>query len=157
MIGKRVHALIIFKQNELTGISKREVAQLIGVNHNSIQSWRNLYISGGIELLIKHSKKGYKPSVITFEEEEALREQMFNPENGFVGYAELLAWFDEKFAKQTNYSTFKGFVYRKFNSKIKVARKVHVKKDQVKVEAFKKTSVKNVKISTTKKDGNSKK
>jgi transposase len=156
MIGKRVHALLVFKQNELNGISKREVAQAIGVNHNSIQTWRDLYINGGIELLTKHSKKGYKPSVITLEEEQALREQMFNPENGFVGYVELLAWFNEKFEKQTNYSTFKGFVYRKFKTKIKTARKIHVKKDQVKVEDFKKTSVKNVKISTTKKAESSK-
>ncbi len=138
MIAKRVHALLVFKENELNGISKREVAQAIGVNHNSIQSWRDLYINGGIELLTRHSKKGYKPSVITLEEEQALREQMFNPENGFVGYVELLAWFDEKFGKQTNYSTFKGYVYRKFKAKIKTARKIHVKKDQIKVEDFKK-------------------
>lgn len=156
MIAKRVHSLLVFKQNELQGISKREVAQAIGVNHNSIQTWRSLYIKGGIELLTKHSKKGYKPSIITFEEEEALREQMFNPENGFVGYVELLAWFDDKFKKQTNYSTFKGYVYRKFNTKIKTARKSHVKKDPVKAEDFKKTSVKNAKTSTTKKAENSK-
>lgn len=156
MIGKRVHSLLIFKQNELHGISKREVAQIIGVNHNSIQTWRNLYINGGIELLIKHSKIGFKPSVITPEEEQALREQMFNPENGFVGYTELLNWFNEKFGKQTNYSTFKGFVYRKFKTKIKTARKIHVKKDQDKVEDFKKTSVKSAKTSIPKKDVNSK-
>lgn len=156
MVAKRVYALLIFKQNELTGISKREVAQTIGVNHNSIQTWRNLYISGGIELLTKHSKTGYKPSIITLEEEQALKEQMYNPENGFVGFVELLAWFDEKFGKQTNYNTFKGYVTRKFKAKIKTARKVHVKKDQEKVEDFKKTSVKNVKISSTKKPKDSK-
>jgi hypothetical protein len=38
MVTKRVYALLIFKQNELNGISKREVAQVIGVNHNSIQT-----------------------------------------------------------------------------------------------------------------------
>lgn len=156
MVAKRVYALLIFKQNELTGISKREVAQTIGVNHNSIQTWRNLYINGGLELLTKHSKTGYKPSIITLEQEQALKEQMYNPENGFVGFVELLAWFDEKFGKQTNYNTFKGYVARKFKAKIKTARKVHVKKDQEKVEIFKKTSVKNVKISSTKKPEDSK-
>lgn len=62
MIGKRLYALLLFKEHELTGISKRSVAQAIGVNHNSIQTWRSLYISGGIELLMKHSNTGYKPS-----------------------------------------------------------------------------------------------
>lgn len=151
MIAKRVHALLIFKQNELTGISKREVAQTIGVNHNSVQTWRNHYIIGGLELLVKHSNTGYKPSVITLEEEQALREQMYNPENGFVGFVELLAWFNEKFKKQTNYNTFKGYVTRKFNAKIKTARKVHIKKDPEKAAAFKKTSVKNAKTSSMKK------
>lgn len=151
MIAKRVHALLIFKQNELTGISKREVAQTIGVNHNSIQVWRNQYIIGGLELLVKHSKTGYKPSVISLEEEQALREQLYNPENGFVGFVELLTWFNEKFKKQINYNTFKGYVKRKFNAKIKTARKVHIKKDQEKAAGFKKTSVKNAKTSTMKK------
>jgi transposase len=156
MVAKRVYALLVFKQNELTGISKREVSQIIGVNHNSIQTWRNLYIDGGLELLTKHSKTGYKPSIITLEQEQALKEQMYNPENGFVGFVELLAWFDEKFETQTNYNTFKGYVVRKFKAKIKTARKVHVNKDQEKVENFKKTSTKNAKISSTKKPKNSK-
>ncbi len=38
MIAKRVHALLVFKENELNGISKREVAQAIGVNHNNLSS-----------------------------------------------------------------------------------------------------------------------
>jgi len=34
MLGKRLHALLIFKQYEKEGISKREVTEQIGVNHN---------------------------------------------------------------------------------------------------------------------------
>ena len=151
MLAKRLHALLLFKQNEVSGISKREVAQAIGVNHNSVQAWRSLYVLGGIELLTKHSKIGYKPSVITPEQEQAIKEQLYNAENGIVGFVELLAWFDQKFKTQTNNKTFHGFVVRKFKAKIKTARKSHVKKDQEKVEDFKKTSVKNVKISSTKK------
>ena len=67
MIAKRVQALLIFKRNEDSGISKRLVADEIGVNHNSIQTWRSLYIEGGIKLLMSHSKTGYKPSKITGE------------------------------------------------------------------------------------------
>jgi len=40
-----------------------------------------------------------------------------------------------------NYKTFHGFVVRKFDAKIKIARKVHAKKDPEAVDAFKKTSV----------------
>jgi hypothetical protein len=37
MIAKRIEALLVFKRHETTGISKRDVAEKIGVNHNSIQ------------------------------------------------------------------------------------------------------------------------
>jgi transposase len=157
MIAKRLHALLIFKQHEETGISKREVAEDIGVNHNSVQTWRNLYIGGGIEKLMSHSKTGYKHSLISTDQEKALNEQMHKPDNGFVGFIELLAWFNEKFKTDINYKTFHGFVVRKFNAKIKTARKVHVKKDPDAVEAFKKTSVRNVKKSSKTKAKDTKK
>ncbi len=141
MIAKRLHALLVFKQHEETGISKREAAESIGVNHNSIQTWRSLYIAGGLEGLMSHRKIGYKPSVITAEQQAAIKEQMHKPDNGFVGFIELLTWFNEKFNTDVNYKTFHGFVVRKFDAKIKTARKVHAKKDPEAVDAFKKTSV----------------
>ena len=140
MIAKRVHALLIFKRNESTGISKRLVAEEIGVDHNSVQTWRTLYIDGGIKMLMSHSKKGFKPSKITAEQELALKEQLNNPLNGMVGFIELLDWFNKNFKTDLNYKTFHGFVVRKYKAKIKVARKSHIKKDIKAVETFKKTS-----------------
>lgn len=148
MIAKRLHALLVFKEHQETGISKREVAQSIGVNHNSIQSWRSMYIAGGIKELMSHNKTGFKPSVITPDQEKAIKDQMHKADNGFVGFVELLAWFNDKYNSNINYKTFHGFVVRKFNAKIKVARKVHVKKSPEAVAAFKKTSVGNARISS---------
>jgi transposase len=85
MIAKRVHTLLVFRQNDVNGISKRELVQTIGMNVNSIQAWFDRYFIGGIELFTKHSKKGCKFIVITLDEEQALIELMFDPENGFVG------------------------------------------------------------------------
>lgn len=151
MIAKRLHALLIFKQNETIGISKRDVAERIGVNHNSVQTWRTAYIQGGVQSLINHGNKGFKPSVITPEQEKSLHDQLHNPQNGFVGFKELLVWFNREFNTDINYKTFHGFVVRKFNAKVKVARKSHVKKDEEAVESLKKTSVKSVKTSLYKK------
>ncbi len=145
MISKRLQALLIFKQNEYQGISKREVALKIGVNHNSIQTWRKLYIDGGISSLISHSKKSNIVSVITKEQESILKEQLYNPNNGFVGFTEFLQWFNESQNTNIKYKTFYAFLVRKFNAKVKVARKSHAKKDQQAVEDFKKTSVKSAK------------
>ena len=151
MIAKRLHALLVFKRNEESGISKRIVADEIGVNHNSVQTWRTLYIKGGIKMLISHSNIGYKPSKINDEQEQALKDQLNNPYNGIVGFIELLDWFNKTFQTNINYKTFHGFVVRKFKAKIKVARKSHIKKDEEIVVAFKKTSVKSVKKSFLKK------
>ena len=142
MLAKRLHALLIFKQNEKSGVSKREVAQQTGVNHNSIQNWRSDYIKGGIRLLLSHQKRGYKPSVVTARQEQALKEQLNKSDNGITGFVELLQWFNQRFNTQVNYKTFHGFVVRKFNAKIKTARKTHIRKDPAQVEAFKKTSLK---------------
>lgn len=157
MIAKRLHALLVFKRNEATGISKRAVAEEIGVNHNSVQTWRGLYIAGGIKSLTTHSNIGYKPAKINKEQEQVLKEKLNDPHNGIVGFIELLAWFNETYDTAINYKTFHGFVVRKFNAKIKVARKFHVKKDVEAAEAFKKTSRKSVKKPSTKKDAGLKK
>jgi transposase len=151
LISKRLEALLIFKAHETTGVSKRVVASMLRVDPNSIQTWRSLYIEGGIETLMSHSKTGFKPSVISKEQEEALRKQMHKADNGFVGFVEFLDWFNTQFGTTTNYKTFHGFVVRKFDAKVKTARKVHIKKDVAKVEEFKKNSQKSAKVSSTKK------
>ena len=68
-----------------------------------------------------------------------LKEQLHKPDNGMVGFTELLAWFNSRCGTDINYKTFHGFVVRKFKAKIKVARKSHLKKDEEAVFAFKKT------------------
>ena|ERR1035437_420001 len=150
MIGKRLHALLVFKRYEHSGISKREVADEIGVNHNSVQTWRTAYIEGGIKSLMAHSNTGYKPSKINNRQEKMLKLKLSDASNGIVGFNELLDWFNKSFKTEINYKTFHGFVVRKFKAKIKVARKSHVKKDPEAVEAFKKTSGKYVEKSSPK-------
>lgn len=145
MISKRLQALLVFKQHEQQGISKREVAVLIGVNHNSVQTWRNTYVEGGLALLISHSKKSNVVSVFTLEQELIIKEQLNNPSNGFVGFTEFLAWFNENQNTNVKYKTFYAFLIRKFNAKVKVARKTHIKKDLEATDNFKKTLVKSAK------------
>jgi len=63
---------------------------------------------------------------------------------------ELLDWYNKSFNSEIKYKTFHGLVVRKFNIKIKEARKIHVKKDVEAVEAFKKTSIKSATKSSLK-------
>ena len=75
-IGQRLRVLLILKQNEEIGISKREVAKLAGVDPNSVQNWRTLYINTGIEGLMKHQKTGFKPSVFSAIDHQKLETKL---------------------------------------------------------------------------------
>ena len=136
----RVQMLITIKKSTL-GLSKNALAELIGVNHNSIQTWRKKYLSGGIDELLSHGKTGFKPSVITPEAHQAIETKLNEPLDGFSSFKELQQWVDANFVKGIKYVTINSYVKRYFGAKLKVARKSHLHKDQEKTEAFKKTSV----------------
>ena len=145
LIAPRIRVLIALKENEKSGISKRDVASLVGVNHNSVQTWRTMYLQGGLKLVQSHNKKGFKPSVFNQEEHAAIEKKLKDPKNGLRGYVELQNWIEEEFKKQVKYNTLLKYSIKNFGTKIKVARKSHIKKDENAVEAFKKTSVKSAK------------
>jgi transposase len=142
MIANRIKVLIEFKKNETTGISKRVVADRVGVNHNSVQTWRTLYEQGGIDAILQHDRKEGRPSNITAAEHKLIEKKLHDPTNGLRGYVELLNWIETEFKKTIKYNTLLKYSMRHFGSKVKVARKSHVKKDRAAVAAFKKTLVK---------------
>ncbi len=118
--------LIEIKKSEGKGISKRDLAELVGANHNSIQAWRSMYLLGGITLLLSHKKTGFKPSLITTEEHEAIDRKLRDPQNGLRGYTELMAWIEMEFKKNIHYNTLYKYCVREFGSSVKVARKSHI-------------------------------
>lgn len=151
LIAVRLRVLIAIKEAGAKGISKRELADKVGVNHNSIQSWRNMYTTGGIEAICSHGRIGFKPSVFTTAEHLAIEQKLNDPLNGLRGYVELQNWIEKEFNKEVKYNTLLKYSIKNFGSSVKVARKSHIKKDEDAVVAFKKTSVKAVKKSANKK------
>lgn len=144
LIVPRLRMLIELKNHEETGISKRDLSVLVGVNHNSIQTWRTMYEQGGLTYLCSHRKTGFRPSVFTKDEHNAIEAKLKDPMNGLRGYTELLNWIEQEFGKGVKYNTLLKYCIRKFGSRVKVARKSHVNKDDQVVEAFKKTLHKSV-------------
>lgn len=140
LIAPRLRMLIEIKLNESTGISKRVLATRVGANHNSIQTWRSVYRDGGIDALTSHKKVGFKKPLFTAEQHFIIEAKLHDPLNGLRGYKELLEWIENEFDKEYKYNTVLKYCRRKFNSRVKVARKSHVNKDEKAVEAFKKTS-----------------
>ena len=140
---KRLLMLIEIKKQQGNAFSKRDLATRLGVDPNSITAWKKLYEQGGIEAIMSDKRVGFKPSIITIEEHKAIEKKLQDPKNGIRGYVELLDWVKtEFFKKDLKYITLLKYAKRHFGSKIKVARKSHVKKDEEAVEAFKKTLVK---------------
>lgn len=157
LIAPRIKTIIEIKKAKESGISRRALALIIGVDPNSIQAWRTSYVKGGINALITHNKKGFKPSVFTKQEHEAIDKKLSDPKNGLRGYVELLNWVEQEFDKPIKYNTLLKYCIKNFGSKVKVARKSHINKDEEAVNTFKKTSVKPVKKPSIIKQKNTKK
>jgi transposase-like protein len=146
LIGKRLLMLIEIKKHSKTGISKRELSKITGINHNSIVKWRKQYNKDVIQSLLTHGRVGgFKKSVVSKEEHRTIEKKLKDPNNGIRGYTELLEWVNREFSKNMKYITLVKYAERHFSSKIKVARKSHVKKDDLLVETLKKTLVKSAK------------
>lgn len=152
----RIRMLIELKKSEQEGISKRALAELIGVNHNSIQTWRTEYQKNGIKGLLSHGRTGFKPSVFSTEEQKFIEKKLTDPTSGLRGYSELLQWIEKEFNNPVKYNTLLKHCRRNYDSRVKVARKSHVKKDEQAVNAFKKTSHITVNKSLKKKPTNTK-
>jgi transposase len=132
----RLQMLILSQQKDLH--SKYALADALGVNFNSVQTWKTTYLREGLEGLLKDKRGGKKKPVIDPATDEAIRIRLSEPMNAPRSYVELQQWVDEQYIKGINYHTLNKHVKRKYKAKIKVARRSHVSKDAQAAEAFKK-------------------
>lgn len=143
-INKRLMMLLYIKKYPDRSVAKRSLSVQLGVDANSITAWKKLYIEKGISGILSDGRIGFKPSVITAEEHEALARLLHDPQNGVTGYKELLRWVEKTLNKKMCYITLVQYVQRHFGTRIKVARKSHIRKSEEDVSAFKKTLVRSV-------------
>lgn len=142
MLQPRIKMLLVMKKAGDSGISKRALMDSVGACSQSIHNWRTSYKRGGMNALLENGRKGKsgKPSVFTKQEHDKIEKKLKDPKNGLAGYIELQQWIEEEFNKKIKYNTILKYAMRHFGSRVKVARKSHVKKDESAVESFKKTS-----------------
>ena len=132
----RLKMLLVSLQKDLH--SKRQLAEAIGVDKNSIDKWKTLYTKGGLEALLQDNRGGKRPSLITPIVEEALSKKLTHSSEAPRSFKELHGWVQEHYIKEINYQTLRGYVMRKYGAKIKVVRKTHINKDDQQVQEFKK-------------------
>lgn len=142
MYQPRIKMLIAMKKAGEVGISKRELMWEVSASSQSIHNWRTMYKQGGLESLLSNGRKGKagKPSVFSKEEHRLLGQKLKDPKNGLAGYIELQQWIEATFSKEVKYNTVLKYAMKHFGTRVKVARKSHVSKDEQSVEEFKKTS-----------------
>ena len=104
-ISNRIRMLIIIKNNEGESFSKQALGKILGVSSSSVQIWRRLYERGGLNLLLKDKRVGFKPSLISEEEHEKIKEKLHDPTNSLIGYVELQEWISREFNKTIKYNT----------------------------------------------------
>ena len=142
--NKRLSMLIEIRREKDIALTKRDLAKRIGVDPNSITAWKKLYGQAGITALMADGRIGFKPSLVTAEVHKKIELKLKDPKNAIRGYVELQDWVKSELGMDLKYITLLKYTKKHFGSKIKVARKSHVKKDAEAVATFKKTLVKSV-------------
>ena len=84
--------LIELKKEKGNAISKRDLAKRIGVDPNSITTWKRLYEQNGIEGIMSDGRIGFKSSLVSVEEHKKMEQKLKDPKNGIRGYVEFLEW-----------------------------------------------------------------
>jgi transposase len=127
--------MLLKKQPEQTKIS---LSLQLGVSDKSIQIWRENYLNGGIELMLKDKRGGYKKAAIPPKVNQALSERLNNPKQGFRSFIEVQQWLAAEFGIEMEYHAVNKYVKRKFGVRLKVSRKSHVLKSPADEAVFKK-------------------
>ena len=132
----RIQMLILSQQGKAAG--KQGLANALGVNPNSVQIWRTKYNQGGLPALLQYERGGHLQPLIDPKTDAAIVAKLSNPLEAPRSYKELQQWVDEHYISGINYHTLNKHVKRKHQVKLKVARKVHVKKEEGAADTFKK-------------------
>jgi len=115
-----------------------ELAAATGASLRSIARWVKNYTTGGLDALLAEGRGGDHRSGISEEKKKQLANKLSDPKSGFRSYGEAKAWAEKELGIEKEYHAFNKYLKRNFNTKLKVGRKSHVKKDDAAIAVFKK-------------------
>lgn len=117
-----------------------EIAQKLRFSRRAVYDWLKSYKEGGIEGYLSVSSRGKRDEKLTNVEKEAIANKLKDTTTGITSYVGLTYWASQQFGREIPYHVIYKFCRLKLNSRLKIARKSHYKKDEQAVEAFKKTT-----------------
>ncbi|MDX1284854.1 MAG: helix-turn-helix domain-containing protein [Draconibacterium sp.] len=134
----RVKALLMIKQGKVR--YPAEIAQKLRFSRRAVYDWLKSYKEGGIEGYLAVSSRGKRDEKLTNDEKETIADKLKDTSTDITSYVELTHWASQQFGREIPYHVIYKFCRFKLNSRLKIARKSHHKKDEQAVEAFKKTT-----------------
>ncbi|MCG8410757.1 MAG: helix-turn-helix domain-containing protein [Bacteroidales bacterium] len=134
----RIKALLLIKQGKVT--YTHELASKLKRERKTIYNWLKLYQEKGIEAYLTVSSRGKRNEKLSQEDKQALTAKLQDPNTDITSYVELRHWINLKSGKDIPYYVLYHYCHTHLQSKLKVARKSHHKKDEQAIEAFKKTT-----------------
>lgn len=127
--------LILLKHDG--SLTKNYMGTALGVSSNSIQLWRRCYEQHGIDALLSDKRGGNKPAQISPVIHKKIEKRLNSPTEGFKSYKEAQDWINS-FGLKMKYQAVNKYLKRRFDVKLKVARKSHIHKDPADEAVFKK-------------------
>lgn len=134
----RVKALLLIKQGKVK--YTYQIADKLKRGRRTIYNWLNMYREKGIEQYLTVSPRGKTNDKLLPEEKAILAAKLQDSTTEITSYVDLLHWVNNRFQKDIAYHVIYKYCRSHLNSRLKIARKSHYKKDQQAVEAFKKTT-----------------
>ncbi|MGI8494139.1 MAG: helix-turn-helix domain-containing protein [Pyrinomonadaceae bacterium] len=119
MLLQRLQALYLIASKQAA--RKVKIAQILGVNRNSVSNWLKVYeIFGLVEMLKLKKAKGAAPKV-TAQAKAELAEKL-KDEKGFASYGEIQEYLRETHQVELSYSRVHTMVRYEMRAKPKVPR-----------------------------------
>lgn len=119
--------------------STNVLAEKLLVSTRAIQHWKKEYVQGGINQLLSYERGKHKSNgIITPAINDLIVEKLSSPITAFTSYIDLQQWLQENHLPTVSYRVVHRHAHDKLKASLKVARKSHIKKDEVAVENFKK-------------------
>lgn len=121
-------------------LKRIDTAKKAGITIKTQERWIKEYTTEGIEKFLSPKTIPRTSKIITKEIHEGLSKRLNSPSTPFLGYWDACNWVEQTYGVKINYQTLRCYLKKHFQSKLKVPRKSHVKKDDQAIEAFLKTT-----------------
>ena len=122
---QRLHMLYLLARGQAR--RRGQVADLLGLDRNTIGRWLTQYRQGGVDALLDIYVPVGKAPALAPDQLEQLRQRLAQPE-GFASYGEIQQWIATTLGVQMGYHAVHTLVHDKLRARPKVVRPSHEKK-----------------------------